>query len=375
MADMHRLQPDQLKLDHPLPWNVYDSGGNLLLRKGFMLERNAQILALIERGMFVKASELNVYEKSQLSAAFDPLSLWDSIQAHLAYLLEALPHDGTLQYEVEHLARQVMQLAERAPDLAIAAITLLEQRNYPIAHSLHSAVIADMVARRAGWKSPERVSLAAAALTMNVSMIELQMRLYNQREPLLSEQRRAIQEHPAESARQLIRAGVEDDEWLRAVLEHHETPDAKGYPRRVPNPSEMALILQIADIFAAKVSPRAHRRPMMASQATKEIFTKYSYEGKNPFPKLLVNEIGIYPPGAIVRLANGEVGVIQRRGSNPKNPLVASLLNATGMPMLKPVIRTIGNEPQYAIVGVLPQDTALIGLHFEQIWNGKEAAR
>jgi HD-GYP domain-containing protein (c-di-GMP phosphodiesterase class II) len=201
------------------------------------------------------------------------------------------------------------------------------------------------------------------------------MRLCNQREPLLREQRKIVNEHPAEGARRLIIAGVNDDEWLRAVLEHHETPDGKGYPRKVGNPGEMAQLLQTADVFTAKVSPRAHRRPMMASQATKEVFMKFSYEGKNPFPKLLVSEIGIYPPGAILRLANGEVGVVYKRGPNPKTPIVATLLNATGMPVLKPVIRTTGSEPAYAIAGVMAHDSSMVGLNFEQIWGSKDATR
>ena len=375
MAEMHRLQSEQLKLDQPLPWDVYDEAGQLLLRKGFVIERDAQILSLIERGMFVKTSDFNVYEKSPVQQVFDPLSLWESIQAHLAYVLEAIPQDGSLQDEIQRLAKQVMLLSERAPDLALAAITLMDQRNYPIAHSMHSAIIADLVARRMAWDSAARTSLTSAALSMNIAMIDLQTRLCNQREPLLREQRKAVNEHPAEGARRLIMAGVNDDEWLRAVLEHHETPDGKGYPRKVGNPGEMALLLQTADVFTAKVSPRAHRRPMMASQATKEVFTKFSYEGKNPFPKQLVSEIGIYPPGAIIRLANGEVGVVCKRGPNPKSPIVATLLNSTGMPVIKPVIRTTGSEPAYAIVGVMAHDSSMVGLNFEQIWGGKDAAR
>jgi hypothetical protein len=173
MAEMHRLQAEQIKLDQPLPWNVYDEAGQLLLRKGFVIERDAQVLALIERGMFVKTADFNGYEKSPVQPVFDPLSLWESIQAHLAYVLEALPQDGTLQDEIQRLAKQVMVLSERAPDLALAAITLMEQRNYPIAHSMHAAIIADLVARRIGWDVSARTSLTAAALSMNVAMIDL----------------------------------------------------------------------------------------------------------------------------------------------------------------------------------------------------------
>lgn len=369
MAELFRLQADQLKLDQPLPWNVYDSGGHLLLRKGFVIERDAQIETLIERGIFVRTVDMTGPDSDEPPKDVPPLVLWESVQAHLAYILEAMPRDGSLQHEVTRLARQVQQLVDKAPNLALAAIMLMDQRNYPIAHSMHCAILAEMVARRAGWDKPKRTSLSAASLTMNVSMLQLQMVLCNQREPLTAAQRKQIGEHPAESATALIRCGITDDEWLRTVLEHHETLDGQGYPRKVTNPSDMALLLHTVDVFAAKVSPRAHRRPLMASQATKEVFTKLGADGKNPFPKMLVAEIGIHPPGSIVRMASGEVGVVQKRGASAKTPVIAALLNAMGMPHLRPVIRDTAQESSASIVGSLPRDTTLVGLDFEQIWT------
>lgn len=369
MPEMHRLQADQLHVDQPLPWNVFDSTGQLLLSKGFVIQRDQQISNLLERGMFVDAVEFRAYQPGQVAQRYDPLSLWENVQARLAYVLESLPHDGSMEEEIGNLARQIFMLTDRSPDLALAAIMLMDYRNYPVAHSVHSAIVADLVARRAGWPENERLSLVCAALTMNVSMLRLQMMLCIQREPVTAEQRRQINEHPAESARMLIGCGVEDDEWLRAVLEHHELLNGMGYPRKVRNPSAVAMLVRTADVFCAKVSPRSHRKPIMASEATRAVFTKLSEDGNNPFPALLVKEIGIYPPGSIVRLANGETGVVKKRGPNAKTPFVAALVNAHGLPLLKPVQRQTASDPIYAIVGVLSRDKALIGLNFEQIWG------
>ena len=37
-----------------MPWDAYDERGRLLLRKGLVIDRNSQIEALIERGLFVQ---------------------------------------------------------------------------------------------------------------------------------------------------------------------------------------------------------------------------------------------------------------------------------------------------------------------------------
>ena len=373
MADMHRLQPGQIHLGHPLPWNVFDNAGHLLLRKGFIVEQHDQVERLIERGIYVKTEEFREAIHTPVVERYDPMLLWESIQAHLAYILEAMPQDGSLQPGIERIARQVMTLTERSPDLILAAVMLMDHRNYPVAHSTHTAFVADLVARRAGWAEPARLSVCCAALTMNLAMLRLQLTLCAQRETLTPEQRRAINEHPMESARLLIMAGVNDDEWLRAVLEHHECPSGTGYPRKVTNPGEPGLLLHTADVFAAKVSPRSHRKPMMASEATKEVFTKLGLSGLNPFPALLVKVVGIHPPGAIVRLVNGEMGVVKQRGPSPKTPLVRVLVSSKGLPVLSPVERETWSNQGFAIASVMSRDKALIGLNFEQIW-GLQAA-
>ena len=60
-TSLQHLSPSQLHLDTALPWNLYDEGGHLLLSRGFVLVRNAQIDSLIERGVFVRPEEYKLY--------------------------------------------------------------------------------------------------------------------------------------------------------------------------------------------------------------------------------------------------------------------------------------------------------------------------
>ncbi|MFT3735097.1 MAG: HD domain-containing phosphohydrolase [Rhodocyclaceae bacterium] len=371
MAELHKLQPDQLKLGEALPWDVLEAGGTLLLRKGYVLQSEVQREELLERGMYVDAAEYRAHESKTRVAVYDPMYLMEAVQARLAWLLEARPRDGSFVGEVRNLVEQVNQLAQRSPDLAIAAMQVLEHRNYPIAHSMHTAVLACLLARRAGWDDDKRETMLCAALTMNIAMIDLQLTLRNQKENPTAEQRARINDHPAESAKALMACRVDDNEWLRAVLEHHELPDGTGYPRHVKNPSELALLINACDIFAAKLSPRAYRKPVVGSEATKILFTKLGQNPANPWPGMLVKEVGIYPPGTLVKLVNGEIGVVYMRGPTAKSPLVMGLINSKGMPFLEPVQRKT-DEPGCGVAAVMPLDKALVGLNFEQIWCRKK---
>lgn len=367
MRELHKLKAGQIQVAAPLRWDVYDKLGNLLLRKGHVVLDDDQAEDLIERGMYVDAAEYRAAEEGR-PPPYDPFYVMESVQAHLAFLLESRPNDGSMEADVAEQVKGVMLLAERSPDMVLAAMQLKEQRNYPVAHSFFVAVLADLVARRAGWDEATRRSLGCAALTMNISILDLQLTLRNQREVPNAKQRQLIDEHPMESARLLIQCGVKDDEWLRAVLEHHERPDGLGYPRKVKHPSEPALLISLCDVFTAKLSPRAYRRPLVASEATRSIYLSQQQAGSNPFATLLVKEVGIYPPGTIVKLANGEIGTVFKRGANAKAPIVMSLINAKGLPCADP-IRRQSEEPAFQIVSVIPPDRALVGLNFERLWR------
>ena len=79
---MHKLSVDQLQIDTPLPWDVYDAAGQLLLRRGYVLERNSQLEALLERGMFVQQEAFKATQNPPpivREQRFDPFWLWQDI--------------------------------------------------------------------------------------------------------------------------------------------------------------------------------------------------------------------------------------------------------------------------------------------------------
>ncbi|MFN7369254.1 MAG: hypothetical protein ACK5SG_03355, partial [Burkholderiales bacterium] len=59
--------------------------------------------------------------------------------------------------------------------------------------------------------------------------------------------------------------------------------------------------------------------------------------GHNPIATILIKEIGIYPPGSFVKLANGETAIVVRRGEAANSPVVAALSSGSGIPYVDPV--------------------------------------
>ena len=117
-------------------------------------------------------------------------------------------------------------------------------------------------------------------------------------------QRQAIRCHPARSTEVLVDAGVEDREWLSAILAHHEHLDGSGYPaglagESIPSP---ARILRVADDYCAKAGGRHYRLPRSSKQALRSLFRSKRLWLDMQLAAHLLRRLGLYPPGTLVRL-------------------------------------------------------------------------
>lgn len=84
-----------------------------------------------------------------------------------------------------------------------------------------------------GLPSHDLTTLAGAALSMNLTRFALHDEMFDLSGAPDDAQRRGIGEHPIESARLLRRLGKDYEDWVPAVICHHENVDGSGYPGRL----------------------------------------------------------------------------------------------------------------------------------------------
>jgi HD-GYP domain-containing protein (c-di-GMP phosphodiesterase class II) len=338
----------------------------LLLAIGQVVTSDEQMEALFERGMLVDIAELQTVREQVLEAPAEQLpALWKRSIDRVGQTLLALPPDG-LDAVLDEVAQPLVALVDRDPDLAIFQV-LRQHGNchtqYGVNHSIHCAIAAFLSAHRLGWEALDSQRAFKAALTMNVSMLELQGQLATQNAPLTPRQREAIHAHPLQGARMLKLAGIDDHEWLQAVAEHHETSDGTGYPAGLRNVTPLAALLHRCDVYTAKLSPRRNREALTADVAARGLF---SADPDNPMTAALVKEFGLYPPGCFVRLASGEIAIVVKRGLSANHPIVAVMTNDRGATQGEPVRRDT-SLTVHAVVSALPTSAVQLRLAPEKL--------
>ena len=287
------------------------------------------------------------------------------VQRRLDTLLTTSPAE--LRGALDEIVNVLMALADRYPDKVLFQILRHDQtklQSYGVSHSLHSAAVCCLTAKRMGWDDNQRRTLVSAAMSMNLAMIELQGRLAVQAAPPTPEQRQAINDHPVKSAEMLMAAGVEDKLWLAAVQQHHELTDGTGYPGRRTDVVELARALQFVDMFTAKLSARSSRVALAPNVAARDIFTGTA---GHPLAAAVVKEFGIYPPGCFVRLTSGEIAIVIHRGESVTTPVVACLTNVTGQPMMRPQRRETTDKAN-AIVALVADSDVMVRVPWETLY-------
>lgn len=365
-----RLCAHQIQLHRPLPWNVRNEPGQLLLGKGFVLSNQEQLDNLLARGMYVDVDEIKAAPRADQDVKakpIDPFSLWSSILKRTGLLLRAYKDNPRFAQDLTDLSGQVHSAMQS--DLEIGTFEMMhgDATGYATTHSLQTAFVASLAAERLGWSESDRVTLIRAALTMNIAMFDLQNTLSVQTTPLTPSQRAEVDSHPARGRAILESAGVTCQDWLRTVEQHHVTLDGRGVPQDRADLSQLACMVHYSDVYLARISPRASRPAQAVNVAARDLFMKAG-GAENPYAAAIIKEMGIYPPGSFVKLANGDTAVVVRKGDTAVTPHVHSLISADGwvFPDSKPR-DTSKNE--FKVTASVPRGNVMLTLNRAKLFG------
>lgn len=357
-----------LKLGQLLPRDAFDGKGTLLLRRGQKITSPRQLERLVSLAPAPPATT-----SAPRPRRASPLQMLIDAQRQLRTLFTGTPGSG-FEAKVLAIADSVQRACAANADVALASIVMYRQEPYAIRHAVNTAVVSVIVGRAAKLPAAQLPELVAAALTMNVAMLNLQQRLLAMHTPLTPDQRAAVDAHCERGVALLREHGVTQTLWLDIVRDHHERADGSGYPAHKTG-AELDLATQIvslADVYCARVSGRVHRPPMKPNVALRWLFLNEGMIADEHLAALFIKTLGIYPPGTGVRLHNGSIGVVTRRGSTNHSPQVASITTVDGLPISTPIRRRRG-VPAYAVAAVIDLDALKLTASMRALW-GADAA-
>ena len=386
--DLISIPPNTLRVGQVVPFGIRNAEGKLLIAGGQLLQNTPMVQDLIKFGAYALAHEAKEYQRA-LNHKMDTLmhqgaALTDIVQARVdiiqekpapkpdlgeqaawadlqmkAHTLLREPRAADFLSRFEHIRNEALARLLHRPDATLMLLTYEVSQDfqyYSAKHGLLCLALAELCSRQLGWNDEWRLALGQAALSMNLSISAHQERMASQVEALTPAQRMALEAHGAKAAEALTGFGVRADLWLATVQHHH---DAVPGPMAQRAPAEaLARLLRRIDIFAARLSPRRSRKAQSGAAAARAVYLDET--GKpDEAGAALIKTVGLYPPGTVVKLANGEVGLVFKRGYSASEPMVAALLGKSGNPLSAPVQRDTRLAAQAVAASIAPHELKL----------------
>lgn len=373
MAEFIALPGSLLKPGVPLPFSVFNSRHVLLLGKGCTVKDDVQCAAFQRmelRGLKAELAALypKLADEASIEVAgatevdphrdlnpFDEVGHW----FHRAQLF--FDNEDNAAARLESLADSIAEGVLLFPDAAIAGMFLIPFKNYTAAHGVHCAILAAYLQLTNPMPQAEFLALMQALLAMNLSIHQLQDKLFKTPGKVTESCRRLLDNHPMASIASLKSRGIENTLINTIIAQHHEKEDGSGYPHRCVGSQihPLARFAQALDVIAARLTHRSYRNPLAPPQALGKIIANPDSAMSLGIAQRLVKALGMYPPGTFVHLANGELGICVAPGPKLNAPVVKVLLNPDGQARAKPVVRNVLRK-ELAIDRVVPY-TDLLG--------------
>ena len=221
-----------------------------------------------------------------------------------------------------HCVDQVIQ----NPDAMVLLTSIKEKDNYTAEHCLNVSILSIVMGKAVGLDREQLESLGACGLLHDVGKILSPDEVLKKPGRLTPEEFLIMKMHPTQGRDILMSSDNIIKNSIDVAHSHHERLDGTGYPRGLTNDSLSLFtrIVTVVDAYDAITSQRVYD----SARSTIEAYKVLQSEGGNHFDSELVSRliatIGIYPPGSVVQLSNGEIGVVVR--ANPKRKLLPKVL-------------------------------------------------
>jgi HD-GYP domain-containing protein (c-di-GMP phosphodiesterase class II) len=211
------------------------------------------------------------------------------------------------------------------PDSAIVLIAEKAHDEGHAAHALSVMTLTLLLGKQARLPAEALLSLGIGALLHDIGKSAISSSI------LHSAQRNKHEEalyrtHCRTGYEKAAHAGNLSPPMLDAILHHHERLDGGGFPDALSGEAVhlAARVVAIANRFDNLANPFDSRLALSPSEALSKMWTQEQKLFDPLLLQLFVRAMGVYPPGSVVQLRDGRIGVVIASATteNPLSPQV-----------------------------------------------------
>jgi len=228
----------------------------------------------------------------------------------------------------------------RNPDASVWLTRIQAKHEATAQHSLNVAALSIVMAKAAGMTQREMEDVGVCGMLHDVGKTSISTEVLSKAGPLTAEEMIEIQKHTKYGRDILISTKSVMSGAADVAHSHHEREDGQGYPRKLPSESIplFAKIVAIAEAYDTMTTKQTYKDARSPSEALQELYSLRGKQFDEDMVIKFIDAVGIFPPGSIVEMLNGEIGIVLANTADKLRPRVIIILDAAKEPVMQRVV-------------------------------------
>ena len=180
-------------------------------------------------------------------------------------------------------------------------------------HSLNVCTLSILIARDLEFNRHEIEKIAMGAMLHDIGELKYSGEMLLKKTQTASAETKAIlRKHPRYGKETLAAFPNFPHECLDIVQQHHERLNGTGYPSGLKDVAitKYAKVVMVADAYDELCNHPDTTKNLTPSEALSYLYTKERAGLWADAVVTLIRQLGVYPPGSLVGLTNGSIGLV-----------------------------------------------------------------
>lgn len=286
------------------------------------------------KGSRVHHYPIQVAVEEEAHVAYD---LYKKSHTSIKKMLDKVARRETFDPQVfKGQVKECVDSIERNPSAMMWLTKIKHIDQYTAEHCLNVGILAIALGRHLGVGRKHMELLGLCGMLHDVGKMRVDQALINHPGKLTETQFELVKKHAEFGKEVLERDEKLHAEVINAAFSHHERIDGAGYPQgiKADRLSFYTKVVSIVDAYDAMTSRRCYSSGTTSAEALRILYENSDSQFDRRLVIKFIECIGIYPPGALVEMSSGEVGIVLSVDPGHRLlPKVALLLDAQKNPM------------------------------------------
>lgn len=266
--------------------------------------------------------------------------------------------------EVKATVSECVRSVLRNPDALLWMSKLRDKDSYTSEHSLNVGLLAIAFGRHLGASEEDLNKLGMAGMLHDVGKMQTPQAVLLKEGRLDDDEFNLMKMHAQQGRDILLSHRNIYHGAIDVAYGHHENLDGSGYPRGIKSSgiTDFTRIVALCDVYDAITSDRVYKKGASSLNALKIIQDQTGKKFDARLAQEFIECIGLYPPGSIVELHNGETGIVISTNHRHRHlPKVMIVRDAQKQPCQERVLNlekaAASGSTEQLIKNVLPNGT------------------